>query len=104
MIEQGEELVVAGEEGRTPLELAPEGEVDPCPLTLGERLVGGLLHPIVEELEEFAAACRGEGEPEVDGEKGTASLAVLLAGIQSAAEGRRVEVAEVLNTTADERR
>ena len=52
--------------------------------------------PIVEELEEFAAAVRGEAEPEMDGERGTASLAVLLAGIKSASEGRRVEVREVL--------
>ena len=52
--------------------------------------------PIVEELEEFAAAARGDGEPEMDGEKSTASLAVLLAGIKSAREGRRVEVREVL--------
>ena len=47
--------------------------------------------PIVEELDEFAAAVRGEGEPEMDGERSTASLAVLLAGIKSAREGRRVE-------------
>jgi predicted dehydrogenase len=52
--------------------------------------------PIVEELEEFAAAVRGESEPEMDGERGTTSLAVLLAGIKSAKEGRRVEVREVL--------
>ena len=52
--------------------------------------------PIVEELEEFAAAVRGDGEPEMDGEKSTASLAVLLAGIKSAREGRRVEVREIL--------
>lgn len=52
--------------------------------------------PIVDELEEFAAVVRGGGEPEMNGEKGTASLAVVLAGIQSAREGRRVEVAEVL--------
>jgi predicted dehydrogenase len=51
---------------------------------------------IVEELEEFAAAVRGEGQPEMDGDRATASLAVLLAGIKSAAEGRRVTVAEVL--------
>lgn len=51
---------------------------------------------IVEELEEFAAAVRGDGKPEMDGEKATASLAVLLAGIKSAREGRRVEVAEIL--------
>jgi predicted dehydrogenase len=52
--------------------------------------------PIVEELDEFAAAVRGEAEPEMDGERSTASLAVLLAGIKSAREGRRIEVAEVL--------
>ena len=51
---------------------------------------------IVEELEEFAAAVRGEGQPEMDGERATASLAVLLAGIKSAEEGRRVTVAEIL--------
>ena len=52
--------------------------------------------PIVEELEEFAAAVRGEAEPEMDGERGTTSLAVLLAGIKSARESRRVEIREVL--------
>jgi predicted dehydrogenase len=51
---------------------------------------------IVEELEEFARAVRGDGQPEMDGEKATASLAVLLAGIKSAREGRRVEIAEIL--------
>jgi len=52
--------------------------------------------PVVEELEEFAAAARGEAEPEMDGERSTASLAVILAGIRSAKEGRRVEVEEIL--------
>ena len=51
---------------------------------------------IVEELEEFADAVRGKGQPEMDGEKSTASLAVLLAGIKSAREGRCVEIAEIL--------
>ena len=51
---------------------------------------------IVEELEEFAAAVRGQGKPEMDGEAGTRSLAVLRAGIRSAHEGRRVTVQEVL--------
>jgi predicted dehydrogenase len=51
---------------------------------------------IVEELEEFAAAVRGQGNPEMDGEAGTRSLAVLRAGIRSAHEGRRVTVQEVL--------
>jgi predicted dehydrogenase len=52
--------------------------------------------PIVEELEEFANAVRGDGEPEMDGERSTRSLAALLAGIRSAREGRRVEIEEVL--------
>jgi predicted dehydrogenase len=51
---------------------------------------------IVEELEEFAAAARGGAEPEMTGERATASLAVIRAGIVSAKEGRRVTVAEVL--------
>ena len=52
---------------------------------------------LVEELEEFAAAIRGSGKPEVGGDYATTSLAVVRAGILSAREGRRVEVAEVLN-------
>jgi len=51
---------------------------------------------IADELDEFAAAVRGEAEPEMDGERSTRSLAVILAGIRSAKEGRRVEVSEVL--------
>jgi predicted dehydrogenase len=50
----------------------------------------------VEELEEFAAAVRGQGRPEMNGERATTSLAVIRAGIVSAREGRRVEVAEIL--------
>ena len=60
------------------------------------RVLGIDNDTIVEELEEFARAARGEGTPEMDGEKSTASLAVLLAGIRAAREGRRVEIAEVL--------
>lgn len=51
---------------------------------------------IVDELEEFAAAVRGTGTPEMDGERGTASLAVVLAAITAAREARRVAVAELL--------
>ena len=51
---------------------------------------------IVSELDEFAAAVRGAGAPEMDGEKSTRSLAVVLAGIRSAREGRRVEVSEMM--------
>jgi predicted dehydrogenase len=52
---------------------------------------------LVEELEEFAAAARGQGRHEVGGEEATRSLAVVRAGILSAREGRAVEVAEILN-------
>ena len=53
--------------------------------------------PIASELAEFGGAVRGQGEPEMDGEKGTTSLAVVLAGIKSAREGRTVRVAELLD-------
>jgi len=52
---------------------------------------------IVEELEEFAAAAQGGPAPEMDGARGTASLAVIRAGVLSAKEGRRVTVKEVLS-------
>jgi predicted dehydrogenase len=52
---------------------------------------------LVEQLEEFAAAARGQGRHEVGGEEATRSLAVVRAGILSAREGRAVEVAEILN-------
>jgi predicted dehydrogenase len=61
-----------------------------------ENIACAKVDPIVDELEEFARAARGDGEPEMDGEKSTRSLAVILAGVRSAREGRRVEVAEVL--------
>jgi len=51
---------------------------------------------LAEELEEFAAAARGGRPPEVGGDYATTSLAVIRAGILSAREGRRVEVAEIL--------
>ena len=51
---------------------------------------------IVEQLEEFAAAARGYGQVEVGGDYATTSLAVIRAGVVSAREGRRVEVAEIL--------
>ncbi len=52
---------------------------------------------IVEELEEFADAVRGLGQPEMDGRAATASLAVIRAGVLSMREQRRVEIAEVLS-------
>ena len=52
---------------------------------------------LVEQLEEFAAAVRGQGRHEVGGEYATRSLAVVRAGILSARERRRVEVAEIMD-------
>jgi predicted dehydrogenase len=51
---------------------------------------------LADELEEFVRAVRGEGRPEMDGERATASLAVIRAGIKSAREGRRIAVADLL--------
>ena len=64
----------------------------------GQAVAGrnGQNDTFVEELEEFAAAVRGGPKPEVGGEYATESLAVVRAGVLSAREGRRVEVAEVL--------
>jgi len=56
---------------------------------------------IVEELDEFGRAVRGDGVPEMNGESGTRSLAVLRAGTCSAREGRRVTIAEVMAAGAD---
>jgi predicted dehydrogenase len=54
------------------------------------------IDPLVEQMAEFADAVQGRAAPEMDGERATTSLAVVLAGILSAREGRRVEVLEVL--------
>jgi glc operon protein GlcG len=76
---------------------------DACGLLL-ERMDGGRFHTVhscttkatlVEELEGFTAAARGQGRHEVG--YATRSLAVVGAGILSAQEGRRVEVAEMLD-------
>ena len=52
---------------------------------------------IREELDEFAACVRGEGEPEVGGAAATRSLAIILAGVRSAKEGRVVDVDELMS-------
>ncbi len=51
---------------------------------------------LAEELIEWADAATGGPAPEVGGESATESLAVVKAGIKSVAEGRHVEVAEIL--------
>jgi predicted dehydrogenase len=56
---------------------------------------------IVEELEEFADCVRGNGEPEMDGEKSLTSLAVIRAGIKSAQEGRRVSIEEIVSSSEE---
>ena len=61
-----------------------------------ERIATEKNDAIADELEEFARAVRGETQPEMDGERSTRSLAVILAGIRSAKEGRRIEVEEML--------
>lgn len=72
------------------LRLLKRGETRPVAVACAEN------DTLVEELEEFAAAVRGRGRHEVGGEYATRSLAVVRAGILSAREGRRVEVAEIL--------
>jgi len=72
------------------LRFLKRGAARPDPVACGQN------DAFVDELEEFARAVRCGDAPEVDGEGGTRSLAVVRAGVVSAREGRRVEVAEVL--------
>ena len=74
------------------LRLLKRGDNEPVPVQCVKN------DTLVEELEEFAAAARGHGQHEVGGEYATKSLAVVRAGILSAREGRRVEVAEILDS------
>src|SRR5450631_1227160 len=74
------------------LRLLKRGESRPVAVACTEN------DTLVEELEELAAAARGQGRHEVGGEYATKSLAVVRAGILSASEGRRVAVAEILNS------
>ena len=76
-LQQGLRFLRRGEQAATPVNAGPHD-------------------PIASELGEFADAVRGRGVPEMDGQKGTTSLAVVLAGIKSAREGRTVAVTEVL--------
>jgi predicted dehydrogenase len=59
-------------------------------------VVVGKVDTLAEELVEWADAAEGDGTPEVGGEGATESLAVVKAGLKSVAEGRHVDVAEVL--------
>ncbi|HEY7468470.1 MAG TPA: Gfo/Idh/MocA family oxidoreductase [Acidimicrobiia bacterium] len=64
---------------------------DPAP----EEVELEQIDPVVDELDAFARAIRGEVEVEVDGEAGLAVIAVMEAAVQSAEERRPVEVAVV---------
>ncbi|MEH2595785.1 putative dehydrogenase [Bradyrhizobium sp. AZCC 1577] len=87
----GKEMTAFYDDLHNGLRLLKRGESQPVavPCTNNDTLV--------EELEEFAAAARGQRQHEVGGEEATRSLAVVRAGILSAREGRSVEVAEILN-------
>jgi predicted dehydrogenase len=74
------------------LRLLERGESEPTAIRCTKN------DTLVEELEEFATAARGGGQHEVGGEYATRSLAVVRAGILSAREERRVEVAEILDS------
>jgi predicted dehydrogenase len=65
------------------------GEETPRPIAVAKN------DTLREELEEFAACIRNGGTPETDGWWATRNLAVIMAGIKSAREGRAVDVAEV---------
>ena len=75
----------------TGLRWLKRGEDQPTPVSPPK------IDTFVDQLEEWAAAVRGVGAPEVDGEKAVLSLAVMRAGIRSAQEGRRIEIEEILN-------
>ena len=66
-----------------------------------ERIECPRIDTIREELEEFAACVREGRAPEVGGELATRSLAVIRAGLRSVAEGRTVEVSEILDSPAE---
>lgn len=48
------------------------------------------------ELEDFATAIRGDGEPEIDGRKAMVPLAIVLAAHRSSSENRSVALSELL--------
>jgi predicted dehydrogenase len=66
------------------------GEERPRPIAVAKN------DTLREEIEEFVACVRTGGKPETDGWWATRNLAVVMAGILSAREGRAVDVAEIL--------
>ena len=73
------------------LRIQRTGETGPSPVAVayGDHLR--------TELEDFADAAAGARAPEVDGNAALVPLAIVLAAVRSAAEGRSVRVAELLD-------
>jgi predicted dehydrogenase len=74
--------------------MLPAGSWDPAQLTV--ELKQPLRYGIATEIHDFARAVAEGGEPEVGAEAGTASVALCLAILESAATGRPVAPADVL--------
>jgi predicted dehydrogenase len=72
------------------LDIQHRGSSEHKPIALSQ---GDMLR---EELEEFARCIREKKQPEVGGPEATAALAVVIAAIRSASEGRAVSLKEVL--------
>lgn len=72
------------------LRVLHQGETDQTPVTVDK------VDTLTEELVEWADAIQGNAEPEVGGEGATQSLAVVLAGVRSVAEGRHISIEEML--------
>ena len=75
--------------------LRMQGRDDPAPVEVELDPID----PLVDQMAAFAAAVRGEAPVEVDGEAGLAVIAVMEAAVESAASGRSVDVASVMDRT-----
>ena len=72
------------------LRLQRAGETKPSPIEYEPN------DHLSTELEDFAAAVRGDGVPEVDGHRAMVPLAIVLAAGRSSTEGRSVALSELL--------
>jgi predicted dehydrogenase len=66
------------------------GEETPRPIAVAKN------DTLREEIEEFVACIRNGGKPETDGWWAARNLAVVMAGIRSARDGRAADVAEIM--------
>ena len=72
------------------LRLQRTGEAKPLPEDYERR------DHLSAEMEDFAAAMRGHGPPEIDGDKAMVPLAIVLAAARSSEQGRSVALSELL--------